>query len=221
MMNCTQIDTAQHTAILGMGVSIRNQWRASEQLTVPNLLNANLSGFSLENANLAKANLRGACLDSAYLYDADFQEADLRGASLNRAVLIGANFCKANLADATLEHAYLAQSDLSHANLTGARLQSADLQSALMTKTILANARLANAEMTESFGLTSLQIQSATDGHLAFLQDALKCWPPSTTVANRKGEVAKASPQKTAQPKVLSFGRRTRVSGQTLAGTPV
>jgi len=175
-----EIDTAQHIAILEMGVSIWNQWRASEPLTVPNLQNANLSGRSLENANLARANLRGACLEGAYLYDADFQEADLRGALLDRSVLIGANFCKANLAGATLNHAYLAQSDLSFATFVGASLESADLQSAILTQSTFTQARLAAAEMTQCFGLTPSQIQSAADGYMAFLPDNLKALVSST-----------------------------------------
>ena len=179
MIDWATADTQNHHAILEMGVSIWNQWRASEPLTAPNLQNADLSGLELENVNLARADLRGANLANAYLYDADFQQADLRGAILVRSTLVGANLCKANLSGAVLEHAYLNQSDLSSANLTGACLQEADLQCALMMKATLVNATLAAAEMTESEGLTVLQLKAAKDSHLAFLRTDLTCLPAS------------------------------------------
>ncbi|MEL6491383.1 MAG: pentapeptide repeat-containing protein [Cyanobacteria bacterium J06555_13] len=172
-------DTQNHRAILEMGVSIWNQWRASEPLTAPDLRGADLSGLELENINFARADLRGANLTNAYLYDADFQQGDLRGAILTRAMLVGANLCKANLSEAVLERAYLNQSDLSYANLTGACLQEADLQAALLMEATLVNARLASAEMSESEGLTVLQIKAAKDSQLAFLRKDLMCLPAS------------------------------------------
>ena len=197
-----QLDIEQHTAILEMGVAIWNQWRVSEPFTIPNLQNADLSGLALENVNLAKANLRGTKLDRAYLYDADFQGADLRGASLNHAVLIGTNFCKANLSDACLAHAYLAQSDLSSSNLTGATLTESDLRLALMAKATLANARIANADMTESSGLTPLQVESAKDAHLALLPADLKYLPEASCLhpkeATKERQEEKAILEQTA-----------------------
>lgn len=163
-----------HFAILQLGVSIWNQWRASEPLTRPNLRKANLAGLHLENVNLCRADLRQTNLSNAYLYDADFQEADLRGANLTRAGLIGANLHKANVSGAVLKHAYLAQSDLSQANFTSARLQKADLQSALLTNTIFNRTRLAEAELTGSFDLTKAQLESARGVHLACFDAALK-----------------------------------------------
>ena len=163
-----------HFAILQLGVSIWNQWRASEPLTRPNLRNANLAGFHLENINLCRADLRQTNLSNAYLYDADFQEADLRGANLARAGLIGANLHKANAAGAVLKQAYLAQSDLSQANFTSARLQKADLQLALLTDTTFDRACLAEAELTGSFDLTKAQLESARGVHLACFDAALK-----------------------------------------------
>lgn len=163
-----------HFAILQLGVSIWNQWRASEPLTRPNLRNADLAGFHLENINFCRADLRQTNLSNAYLYDADFQDADLRGANLTRAGLIGANLHKANVSGAVFKHAYLAQSDLSQANFTGALLQKADLQSALVTRTIFARARLAEAELTGSFDLTKAQLESARGVHLASFDTALK-----------------------------------------------
>ncbi|MEO1389709.1 MAG: pentapeptide repeat-containing protein [Cyanobacteria bacterium J06634_6] len=174
-----------------MGVSIWNQWRASEPLTAPNLRDADLTGLELENVNFARADLRGADLTNAYLYDADFQQADLRGAILSRSMLVGANLCKANLSEAILEHAYLNQSDLSNANLTGACLQEADLQAALLMEATLVNARLASAEMSESEGLTMLQLQVAKDSHLAFLRKDMTCLPACESDLRRAVQASK------------------------------
>lgn len=168
-------ETQQHVAILALGVSIWNRWRASDPLTAPNLQNADLSGLVLENVNLAGANLKGADLSGTYLYDADLQKANLEKATLTRAVLIGANFHGANLTKAKLEHAYLAQSDLSNATLTGACLQEADLKMAILTQARLSGASVAAADMAECIDLTELQLKSTRDGHLAYLElDLLK-----------------------------------------------
>ncbi|MGB7087066.1 MAG: pentapeptide repeat-containing protein, partial [Phormidesmis sp.] len=165
--------TATHFDILKLGVSIWNQWRASEPLIVPNLQNTDLSKLHLENINLCRANLRGAKLSHTYLYDADFQDADLRQADLTRALLIGANLHKADLSGAVLEQAYLAQSDLSNANFTGAHLQKADLKDALLTHAVLVDACVAEADLATSFDLTQAQLDKAKDAHLAYYLDSL------------------------------------------------
>jgi len=163
-----------HLPILQLGVSIWNQWRANEPLTTPNLRNADLRGFHLENVNLCRADLRGADLSSAYLYEADFQAANLRRANLTRAGLIGANLHRANIAGACVQQAYLAQSDLSSANLTNSNLHQADLQSALLTHTALAGAVIAQADLTHTFDLTAAQLIVAKDPHLAEFSNELR-----------------------------------------------
>ena len=163
-----------HLPILQLGVSIWNQWRANEPLVTPNLRNADLSGFHLENINLCRADLRGANLSSAYLYEADFQEANLRQANLTRAGLIGANLHRANMAGACIQQAYLGQSDLSNANLAHTNLNKADLQSALLTHTTFTHANLAEADLSHSFDLSAAQLTSAKDPHLAEFCDELR-----------------------------------------------
>ncbi len=156
-----------HFAILQLGVSIWNQWRASEPLTIPDLRHADLSGFHLENVNLCRADLRHANLSKAYLFEADFQSADLRHANLTRAGLIGANLHRANLSGAIVKQAYLAQSDLSNANLSDTHLQKTDFQSALLTETIFKGAQIADADFTASLDLTQAQIDGTQATHLA------------------------------------------------------
>ncbi len=163
-----------HLAILKLGVSIWNQWRASEPLTSPNLQRADLRGLHLENINLCRANLRGANLRGTYCYDADFQYADLRGASLTRAGLIGANLHKADLTGAVVKQAYLAQSDLSNAKFIRANMQSADFQGALLTQAVLTDAEIAEADFSASFDLTLSQLKVTKDAHLACLSPDLK-----------------------------------------------
>jgi uncharacterized protein YjbI with pentapeptide repeats len=178
----TKTHSGKHFAILQLGVSIWNQWRASEPLTVPDLCNADLSGLHLENVNLCRADLRNANLSKAYLFEADFQSADLRKANLTRAGLIGANLHRANLSGATVKQAYLAQSDLSNANLTNTYLQQADFQSALLTEAILKGAHIAEADFTASLDLTQAQIDGTQATHLACFDTALSSQLSSANV---------------------------------------
>ena len=192
-----------HFAILQLGVSIWNQWRASEPLTRPNLCNANLSGFHLENINFCRVDLRGANLSSAYLYEADFQEANLRRANFTRAGLIGANLHRAIASGANFQNAYLAQSDLSNANFTKASLQRADLQAALVTDTIFAKANIAETELIGSFDLTQSQLESARDVHLAqfdaALRAALNLAPNELETSAATGEIDATKPSDTPE----------------------
>lgn len=167
------MDNQKHQLILQLGVSIWNQWRANEPLTVPSLRNVNLSGMHLEGVNLCRADLRGADLSNAYLYDADFQGANLKGANLHRTALIGANLHRASLVDANLEHAYLAQSDLSNANLSKACLRKANFRTALLTETKLTKALLEEADFTEGYDLTAAQLQVAKGARAAYVDEAV------------------------------------------------
>ena len=63
--------------------------------------------YDLRGADLSNANLRGADLSNANLSDADLSDADLRGADLRSAGLRGAGLRGANLNDADLRGANL------------------------------------------------------------------------------------------------------------------
>ena len=71
------------------------------------LRGADLSNANLRGADLSNANLRGADLSNANLSDADLSDADLRGADLRSAGLRGAGLRGANLNDADLRGANL------------------------------------------------------------------------------------------------------------------
>ena len=81
------------------------------------LRGADLSNANLRGADLSNANLRGADLSNADLRGADLRSAGLRGANLNDADLRGANLSNANLSDANLKGANLNDADLRSANL--------------------------------------------------------------------------------------------------------
>ena len=86
------------------------------------LRGADLSNANLRGADLSNANLRGANLSNANLSDADLSDADLRGADLRGANLSNANLSNANLSDANLSDANLKGANLNDADLRGANL---------------------------------------------------------------------------------------------------
>jgi Pentapeptide repeats (8 copies) len=77
--------------------------------------NADLTGTSLREAELAKANLQGASLIRA-----DLRGADLQGANLMQTTLFQTNLSGANLQGALLVGAKLGWANLTEANLSGA-----------------------------------------------------------------------------------------------------
>ena len=107
----------------GADLSNANLWGA-------NLRGANLRGADLSNANLRDADLRGADLSNANLWGANLRGADLSNANLWGANLRGANLRGADLSNANLRDADLRGADLSNANLWGANLRDADLSGA-------------------------------------------------------------------------------------------
>ena len=86
------------------------------------LSNANLRGAGLSNANLRGADLSNVDLSNANLSDADLRGADLRGAGLRGADLRGAGLRGANLSNANLSDANLKGANLNDADLRGANL---------------------------------------------------------------------------------------------------
>ena len=91
------------------------------------LINADLSGANLWNANLIYADLNGANLSNADVWNANLTSADLTYANLSGANLSDADLKCANLRGANLEDANLINADLSGANLWNANLIYANL----------------------------------------------------------------------------------------------
>ena len=111
------------------------------------LSNANLRGANLSNADLRGADLRGADLSNANLRGADLSDASLRGANLRGADLSNANLRGAGLSEADLSNANLRGADLRGANLRGADLRGADLSNANLRGAGLRGADLRGADL--------------------------------------------------------------------------
>ena len=109
------------------------------------LRGADLSNANLRGADLSNANLRGADLSNANLSDADLSDADLRGANLR-----GADLSNANLSDADLSDADLRGADLRSAGLRGANLNDADLRGANLSNANLSDANLKGANLNDA-----------------------------------------------------------------------
>jgi uncharacterized protein YjbI with pentapeptide repeats len=137
-----------------------------ESLNSIKLVNADLSGAYLSNADLGKADLRranlfNADLSGAWLAGSDLSGADLRGtnliyanlffaklvgANLNHAFLRGTNLKSAFLLDADFRKADLRDTNLEEANLNRANLSSEQLIHAKLCKTTLPNGKVSNRD---------------------------------------------------------------------------
>ena len=113
---------ARHLARLKQGVSAWNAWRRRSPSVRPDLsrallIDAELRGINLANANLERANLRSSTLSRANLRRANLRGADLRAASLRRARLD-----HADLTGAVLRYTSLAEAGIEGATLTGCEI---------------------------------------------------------------------------------------------------
>jgi uncharacterized protein YjbI with pentapeptide repeats len=145
---------------------------------------ANLSGASLQEAELSDAELDGANLQNANLSDAKLYGAHLRGANLREANLSGAILQEADLSNAPtasngeghptrLEHANLSGAKLFMANLTYAQLDEANLSGAHLDEANLSGASLYEADLTGAIlvdaNLTYAQLYNAKLDNAIFL----------------------------------------------------
>ena len=119
-----QFDRAEVLKLLKSG---RKQAILDYDLRGANLINANLSDTDLRGANLINANLSDANLINTDLKDANLINANFKGANLSYADLSYANLSDADLINANLSSASLINTDLMDANLSGADLRGADL----------------------------------------------------------------------------------------------
>lgn len=131
-----------------------NKWRREHPHAPLNLRNADLSGASLDRANLRNADLRnanlsGASLNRANLSGADLSDVDgLRGADLSNAHLRSANLIGANLSCAVCIAADLSNANLHHADLSLANLSRADLRNVNFIDADLSDVRLIDADLS-------------------------------------------------------------------------
>jgi hypothetical protein len=101
----------KHLEMLNRGVKAWNAWRrrsrAKPDLSRALLIDRELRGINLADANLERAILRGTTLSRANLSRANLRRADLRTASLRRARLD-----RADLSGAILRHTSLAETSV-------------------------------------------------------------------------------------------------------------
>ena len=121
------------------------------KLPVANLVNANLEGANLVNANLSDANLSDANLFYAALSSANLFHADLSGATLSRSNFVNANLSEANLSGVDLTNAALSGANLSDANLSEANLSGADLTNAALFDANLSRTDLSDAKFLMTY----------------------------------------------------------------------
>jgi hypothetical protein len=117
----------EHVALLKQGAPAWNRWRGGNPDIRPDLIGADLSSADLSmaqlmGANLRRADLSGAHLIGANLIAADLTQANLSGADLSFANLGKAHLSEANLSGADLQVATLVNTDLTLADLTGCRI---------------------------------------------------------------------------------------------------
>jgi hypothetical protein len=117
-----QVANPKHVAQLMRGTRVWNAWRKRSPRVVPDLSRAllvdlELRGVNLADANLERAILRGTSLSRANLSRANLRRADLRTASLRRARLD-----HADLSGAVLRFTSLAETSVQDARLTGCEI---------------------------------------------------------------------------------------------------
>ena len=101
-------------------------WNKFVKKQLDALIEIDLSGVHLHNANLCGANLSGVNLTDANLYGVHLHNANLSGANLRRVNLSNSNLMTANLSNANLLGANLSGASLYGTNLSGANLRVAN-----------------------------------------------------------------------------------------------
>jgi len=101
------------------------------------LLNGNLDGADLSEANFRGANLQGTSFRYTNFYGATLMETNLAETNFYHAALKYANLEYAKLELSSLEYAYLDRADLQHADLTNASLKYASIECADLRDTII------------------------------------------------------------------------------------
>lgn len=159
----------EHLRILGEGVEVWNQWRATRAGTTSvDLIEAELSQAMLDNANLClakldRANLDGASLNKADLHNAWLGEATLRGAHLSGANLILANLNGASLYDVDLTDAKLDEANAIGTDFGGACLRRARLRYAILNGANLNRSDLSGADLTGAhvYGVSAWDVDTS------------------------------------------------------------
>jgi uncharacterized protein YjbI with pentapeptide repeats len=120
----------QHLALLGE-LEKWNKWRRT-CVDRPDLYEANLGGWSLDEALLHETNLRKAILNAALLRRADMRASDIQEANLDNTEAEGARFQLADLSSVEMNDAKLAHAKMNNTILAGAKVRKSDFTNASM-----------------------------------------------------------------------------------------
>lgn len=132
--------------------------RGEIDLSSTNLTGANLVGAKLARVRLVESDMTGAYLANANLTDAVLQRTDLRSANLTGAELAGADLMLTDLTGATVFRANMTRGVLLGANLKRTDLIHATLVDADLRSANLVDANLRGANLGGARGLTSGQL---------------------------------------------------------------
>lgn len=145
---------SHHLTMLKKGVKTWNKWRQRNPDIIPQLSGIDLfdencqdlSGYNLDQANLADVVGCSISFENASLI-----EANLEGAKFNNTVFSGANLMKANLENVELDDVWLFKADLTQANLRNIHLRSANLENTNMYMADLSHAKGVRVNLVQSF----------------------------------------------------------------------
>jgi uncharacterized protein YjbI with pentapeptide repeats len=137
------------------GLDLSGATLESAQLRGVDLEFADMSGVTAGSADFSRgilrhANMTNANLLAADLSDASCEGANLSGARMRRAMLRRTNLRGANLREASLNDAFLPNADLSDARLDGADLSGAYLPLAILAGATLDGANLTRARLSNT-----------------------------------------------------------------------
>lgn len=121
-------------------VEIWNEFRNKYPMVEIDLRGADLSNANLGGANFSNANLRGANFRYTNLDLANFRGADLREANLTMTLIAGADF-----SDADLSSADLIAANCTGTNFTRANLRYSNLGNANLLETKVSGANISNS----------------------------------------------------------------------------
>jgi hypothetical protein len=121
-----------------------------QTLQCADLRNADLTGVSLSQVNLAGALATGANFSNVSMGQADLTGAKLAGANLSGADLTQATLTGADFTSANLAHAKLTQAEADNTTWTGADLTGVDATQAELKDATFENAKLGSADFTQA-----------------------------------------------------------------------
>ena len=147
----------EHLELVRSGVKQLNRFRDENPRIRIDLLDADLRDLHLVEANLS----------GARLYNADLRRTNLRGANLSNANLIRSNLSGTNLSGAILANAdcrscvfrrsSLSQCDCTSANFSGTRFETSDVAGADLSGSTFGNSRVYSTDLGSVKGLDHCQ----------------------------------------------------------------